>query len=344
MITDDSHITIKDIARELNLAPSTVSMALNDHPRISTETKKRVKALAKKLQYRPNIIARAMVRKRTHLIGLIMTDIMSSFFPEIIQGIEDVVSEQFHSVILCATENNAKRERHYLQLLRQKRVDGIIAVPTLAAENRQLWEQIQEEIPMVSILRHHPENHVPYVIVNNYRGGYIATKHLIDLGHTVIAHLSGPMNIELSKERRQGFIDALEEAKLPVYPNLIKTCRFNVDDGREKTESLLNTKHLPTAIFACSDIVAIGAIQALRHHNIKVPDEMAIVGFDDLFFASFAEVPLTSVAQPKYDIGVRAAKKILKMIEGKPVTNEILEPTMVIRHSTKATEASSQKD
>ena len=310
-------------------------MALNDHPRISEDTKKRVKALAMKLNYRPNIIARAMVRKQTNLIGLIITDIMSSFFPQIIQGIEDIVSKHLYSVILCATENETSRERHYLQLLRQKRVDGIIAVPNLGNKNADLWELLlKQEMPIVSILRRLPVNKSPYVIVDNYRGGYMATRHLIEMGHKKIAHLAGPEMLPLSHARKQGYMDALHESGLGVHKALIKITNFNFNDGYKKTLHLVKSNPEITAIFASADIVAIGAIQAIRQMNLRVPEDIAVIGFDDLFFASFSEVPLSSIAQPKYEIGVRAAQKMLDLLDDKEVESEILEPSIVVRQST----------
>lgn len=328
-------VTIKDLARELNLAPSTISMALNDHPGISSETKKRVKALARKMHYSPNVIARAMVRKRTHLIGVIISDIMSSFFPEIIQGIEDVVSKHFYSIILCTTENNPARERHYLNLLKQKGVDGIIAQPLPGSENLRFWRYLaRHKMPVLFVLQQIPLDNTPFVIVDNYQGGYIATEHLIQRGHRVIAHLAGPRKFELSQERRKGFIDALRTSGLVVYESLIKRTKFNLEDGYKKTLQLLAHKPRPTAIFACSDIVAIGAIHAIREQGLRVPQDVAIIGFDDLFFASFSEVPLSSVAQPKYEIGVRAAEKLLQIIDGKNVESEILKPSIVVRHSS----------
>ncbi|MCD6385946.1 LacI family DNA-binding transcriptional regulator [Candidatus Sumerlaeota bacterium] len=328
-------VTIKDLARALHLAPSTISMALNDHPRISPETKKRVKTLARKMHYSPNVIARAMVRKRTHLIGVIISDIMSSFFPEIIQGIEDVVSEYFYSVILCATENNPARERHYLSLLKQKGVDGIIAQPLPGSKNLRYWQYLtRHKMPVLFILQRLPSDNTPYVIVDNYQGGYIATQHLIECGHRVIAHLAGPRHFKISQERRKGFIEALREAGLVVYESLIKRTRFNFKDGYKKTLELLHHRPRPTAIFACSDIVAIGAIHAIREQGLRVPQDVAIIGFDDLFFASFSEVPLSSIAQPKYEIGMRAAQKLLQLIEGEKVESEILKPSIVVRQSS----------
>ncbi len=311
-------------------------MALNDHPRISSETKKRAKALARKMDYRPNIIARAMVHKRTHLIGVVITDIMSSFFPEIIQGIEDVVSKHYYSVILCATDSNPKREEHYLNLLKQKRVDGIIAEPVPGSHNLKLWKTLfKHNVPTLCILNRLPLNGTHYVIVDNYRGGYLAAQHLMEQGHRIIAHLAGPRNLTISTERRKGFIDGLRKAGVPVYKSLIKTSHFNFEDGYKKTLQLLEHEPMPTAIFACSDIVAVGAVHAIRERNLRVPDDIAVIGFDDLFFTSFSEVPLSSIAQPKYEIGVKAGEKILQLIEGQEVENEVLQPNPVIRKSSK---------
>lgn len=334
-MTEQAHITIKELARSLNIAPSTVSMALNDHPHISPETKRRVKALARKLNYRPNLIARAMVRKCTNLIGVIISDIRSSFFPEIIQGIEDVISQELYSAIICATENNAERERHYLSLLRQKRVDGIIAEPIITKKNLDLWDSLlRQKFPIVFILRQLPLPQIPFVIVDNYLGGYIATQHLIQLGHSRIGHLAGPSTFDESRKRRKGFITALKDAGLSLDKNLIRVTNFNLEAGYQKTLELLSTQPLPTAIFACSDIVAIGALKAIRQMKLRVPEDIALIGFDDLFFASFAEVPLSSVAQPKYEIGVKSANKLLTIINGGDAESEILKPQIVIRQSS----------
>jgi LacI family transcriptional regulator len=327
-------VTIKDIARALGLAPSTVSMALNDHPRISTKTKQRVKATARKLRYRPNLIARAMVRKQTHLIGLIVTDIMSSFFPQIIQGIEDIISKRFYSAILCATNDESRREREYLTLMREKRVDGIIAEPAHGQTNLRLWREVMtRKIPLVSILRRLPVDDTVYVGVDNFKGGYIATRHLIQQGHETIGHLAGPESLQVSADRCEGFMAALREKGLGVYEQLIIATRFNWEEGYRAMRQMLERKPRPTGVFCASDIVAIGASYAIRESGLRVPQDIALVGFDDLFFASIAEVPLTTVAQPKYELGVLAAKKLQAIMQGKTTKSAVLEPHLVIRNS-----------
>lgn len=329
-----SSVTIKDIARVLAVAPSTVSMALNDHPRISQTTKRRVKAIARKLHYRPSLIARAMVRKQTHLIGLIVTDIMSSFFPQIIQGIEDVISKRFYSAILCATNDEARREREYLTLLREKRVDGIIAEPAGGPRNLRLWRELAaRKIPLVAILRRLPADDMIYVGVDNFKGGYIAAQHLIQRGHEIIGHLAGPRSLQISTDRCEGFMAALQENGLGVHKQLIIAAKFNWEAGYRAMGEMLRRQPRPTAVFCASDIVAIGASYAIRESGLRVPGDIALVGFDDLFFASFAEVPLTTVAQPKYELGALAAKKLQALMQGKTTKSAVLEPRLVIRDS-----------
>lgn len=327
-------VTIKDIARTLMVAPSTVSMALNDHPRISEKTKRRVKAIARKLRYRPNLIARAMVHKQTHLIGLIVTDIMSSFFPQIIQGIEDVISKRFYSAILCATNDEGRREREYLTLLAEKRVDGIIAEPVGGQTNLRLWRDVAaRKIPLVAILRRLPADDTVYVGVDNFKGGYIATRHLIQQGHEIIGHLAGPKSLRISTDRCEGFMAALRDKGLGVYKRLIIAARFNWEAGYRAMREMLEQRPPPTAVFCASDIVAIGASYAIRESGLRVPADIALVGFDDLFFASIAEVPLTTIAQPKYELGVLAAKKLRVLMQGKATKSAVLEPRLVIRES-----------
>lgn len=328
-------ITIKDLAKLLNLAPSTVSMALNNNPKINKDTRKKISDLAKKLNYRPNIIARAMVRKKTHLVGVMITDIMSSFFPQVIQGIEDAISEQYYSALLCSTSIDYNKEKYYLNLLRQKRVDGILADPLEGKENTSTWKQIDEtKIPLVNILNKPQTEHGVYVGVDNFKGGLLAGHHLIESGRKIIAHLEGPKNLEISRQRKYGLLKALNDNNIEVYEGLfIETPNFSWQAGYQGMSELLKRKPKPEAVFCSSDITAIGASFAIRESGLKVPDDIAIIGFDDLFISAIAEIPLTTIAQPKYDLGKIAGRKILALIEGKEVKSEILEPKLIVRCS-----------
>ena len=327
-------VTIKDLAKLLKVSPSTVSMCLNDNPHVSERTKVRVKSLARKLHYHPSLIARAMVHKKTQLVGLIISDIMSSFFPQIIQGIEDVVSEEKYSVILCPTNGDPAREREYLTLLRDKRVDGIIADPVETRDNTELWQDIMDrKVPLVAILNEPPVENVCYIGVDNVKGGYLATEHLVKNGHKIIGHLAGPRRFHISQDRLKGFKMALAKNSLPSYENLILETTFDWEAGYNNMRILLQMSPRATAVFCAGDIIAIGASYALRQSGFRVPEDFAIIGFDDLFLASIAEVPLTTVAQPKYNLGALSARKLLTMISGGKANGEILQPFLTIRNS-----------
>jgi len=327
-------VTIKDIARLLKVSPATVSMALNNNLRVSERTRARVKNLAKKLHYHPSLIARAMVHKKTQLVGLIISDIMSSFFPQIIQGIEDIVSEEKYSAIICPTNGDPARERDYLCLLRDKRVDGIIADPVETKDNSELWQDIMDRnVPLVAILNQPPVGNACYIGVDNVKGGYLATEHLIRNGHKIIGHLAGPQRFHISQDRLKGFRMALKKYSLPSYENLILETTFDWEAGYNNMRILLQMSPQPTAVFCAGDIIAIGASYALRQSGFRVPEDIAIIGFDDLFLASIAEVPLTTVAQPKYNLGALAGRKLLTLISGEKAKGEILQPTLTIRNS-----------
>lgn len=327
-------LTIKDLARLLNLAPSTVSMALNNNPKINKETRKKVHELAKKLNYRPNLIARAMVRKKTQLVGLVITDIMSSFFPQVIQGIEDDISEHDYSAILCPTELEIEKENYYLNMLKQKRVDGIIADQIDTLENREIWNSIKEaKMPLVFMLTQPLLEKAIFVGVDNLRGGWLAGEHLIKAGRKRIAHLQGPQHLKISERRREGFINSLADHGLKLDKSYLVESQYTWQSGYNSMKELLKNKIIPDAVFCASDIIAIGASYAIREKGLKVPDDIAIVGFDDLFIAAIAEVPLTTIAQPKYELGKIAASKLLALMDGKKVKSEILEPKLIVRCS-----------
>ena len=327
-------VTIKDLAKSLNVSASTISMALNDNPRVSEKTKKAVHDLAKKMHYHPNLIARAMVKKRTSLIGLIISDIMSSFFPQIIQGIEDLLTAQAYSIIVCSTNNDAGRERDYLRMLREKRVDGIIADTVESDENKDLWEDIvARKVPAVTILSIPPIKGLCNIKVDNIMGGFLATEHLIKTGHQIIGHLAGPERFQISRDRLKGYKMALKKYNMPSSENIILETTFDWEAGYNNMRLLLQTKPRPTAVFCAGDIIAIGASYALRQSGFHVPNDVAIMGYDDLFIASIAEVPLTTVAQPKYHLGSLAAKKLLSLINNEKVESEVLQPTLTIRNS-----------
>jgi LacI family transcriptional regulator len=327
-------VTIKHIAKEAKVSHTTVSRVFHQDPRISDSTKKRVLQIAKQLNYRPNIMARGLVKQQTYLIGLIVPDIMSSFFPEIIQGIEEVAAKEGYSIILCTSENDADREIKYTDLLLSKGVDGLIICPVFGSDVIDLDEIIsRDKKPVVYIGSPVSGTNGYFVSVQEEKIGYIATKHLLQLGHRNIVHLAGNPHVMLSRQRLKGFQKALKEFGLSSDGDKIVQSGFTVSAGAEAMTRVLKRKLRPSAIYAVCDTAAIGAIQVIRQMNLAIPQDIAIVGTDDLNFVELMEVPLTTVSQPKYQMGAIAAGKLLQNIAGKPIKNTILETKLIIRDS-----------
>lgn len=334
MVKKRAHVTLKEIAEELNLAPSTVSMALNNHPMIKDETRQMVQAHARKVNYFPNLAARAMVKGKTLLVGLIISNIQSSFFPEIIQGIEDVLVEEGYSVILCPTNDIAEREKYYINLVRQKGVDGIICETPPEVPNRAEWVNVVGARPVLFILRKPGIAGASSLTVNNRKGAELATQHLIDLGHRRIAHMAGPQFLDICRDRLAGYTETLKKAGLSPEDSLIfQAGDFAYETGYKAMAQFLDHAKPPTAVFCASDITALGGLHCARERGLRVPEDISFVGFDDLPIAAIAEVPLTTIAQPKDQLGRMAADKLLRLIAGGKVQSKILAPALVPRAS-----------
>ena len=261
-------VTLKNIAERTGFALSTISMALNDHPDINVETKRIVRQMADELNYRPHPAARALARKKTALIGLVIQNVMSSFYPEIIQGVEDVALQNSLSTILCGTNERTDKEVDYLSVLLDRRVDGIILEPHAGQQDRRLIEEIRyHNIPLVTILLRYPDIDFPYVVVDNEQGAYEATRYLIQKGHRCIGHLEGPSNADTSHARLKGYQRALQEAGIEIKPEWICRCEFNPDSGRQGMAHLLQESDQITAVFAASDSIAMGAVSELQHRG-----------------------------------------------------------------------------
>ncbi len=336
-------VTVRDIANKLGLSHPTVSRALNDHPRISDETKKRVREMARKMNYRPNIMARGLCSQRTSLIGLVIRDIRSSFHAEIIAGVQDILDQHGYSIILCSSSLDTDHERKHLQIVVDKQVEGIIYAPVYGDQsNADLINSFHAEgIPIVLISFSKLKVKMPCIKVNNNMGGYLATRHLIDLGHQRICYVTYSIDEALHKEpgldenadRFRGYQRAMEEAGLEKYISLVQENTFGKD--REVALRIKSHEINPTAAFIFSDEISVGVMKSASAHCIKIPRDLSIVGFDDLSYASMVYPSLTTIAQPKYEIGVYAAQRIIALIEGKEALEElVLEPELVIRHST----------
>ena len=331
-------VTIKDIARQLNISPATVSRALKDHPDISKRTKKAVVELAASLNYQPNSIALSLRSKRTYTIGVIVPEIIHFFFSSAISGIEDIAYQAGYNVIICQSNESYEREVANVNTLINNRVDGILISVSKNTEDSSHLKRITDlGIPLIFFDRVCDDIEAHKVIVEDERGAYLAVKHLIDKGYKKIAHLAGPETLIISKNRKQGYLRALKEHNIEIDESLLMVAD-NKEAGINAMKKLLARQDKPDAIFSVNDNAAIGALQVIKNAGYKVPEEIALIGFsDDQKITSLVEPHLSSIAQPAFQIGQMAGKLFLKQIENpEPEKFEkvVLDTQLIVRASS----------
>ena len=323
-----NQVTIKDIARELGISPSTVSRALKDHPDISSETKKAVNELADRLNYQPNIVALSLRQKKTNTIGVVIPEIVNTFFSTVISGIEDVAYEAGYNVILAQSNESYQREVTDMKALFNSRVDGMLLSLSRETTNFDHIESIiSKGVPIVLYDRFYSNPNMSKVVVDDYVGAKEAVLHLIEQGCKRIAHLEGAPNLIISKDRLRGYQDALSESNLEIRENYTIVCPSNsFEEGQRASQKLLSLPHPPDAIFASNDPMAMGAILAIKEKGLSIPDDVAVVGFSNYFFAQITDPSLTSVDQPGFEMGQEAARLLIRQIEAKDRDQEDLAP------------------
>lgn len=304
--------TIYDVAQEANVSISTVSHVLNNTRFVSEETKARVLEAVDKLGYRPSSLARAMVRQETRTIALIVPDNVNPFFAELARGIEDYGFGRGYNVFLCNSDRRIEKELAYLGMLISKRIDGLIYM-TVGISIDQIKPLIDHNIPIV-VLDFEYEG-IDSILLGNFQGGYDATRYLIDLGHRSIACISGP-DVTLSYERVRGYERALQEAGLLADKALILCGNWTYQSGMDAAAHLLESGAPPTAIFACNDMMGIGVLSFLHKQGVKVPEDISVVGFDNIGLSGFVYPPLTTLATPIPEIGQRLCQLLLDRING----------------------------
>lgn len=331
--------TIKDIAKATGFSPATVSLVLNhkDH-RIPQKTRDTVLQAAKELNYRPNRMAASLVTKKSRTIGLILPDITNSFFSEIAAAVEQECSGADYSVILCSTNDVPEQDVRYVNLLLERNVDGVLfamAVNSQANCADECLALLQEAGAATVLLdREWKTDSTVNVTSNNEEGGYLACRHLLDLGHTRIGCITGPMGTQSAQKRLYGYIRALQEDGIAFDPALVLEGDYHTGSGYALTEKLLEQG--VTAIFAANDMMAMGVYKKLRELKLKIPRDVSVVGYDNLTFAELMEVPLTTVSQPAREMGITASKKLLQMLEGNTEQSEVYTPRLEARASTAA--------
>lgn len=334
-------VTIVDLARELQISPSTVSRALRNHPAIKDETKNIVQALAKKMGYQPNTLALSLLNKKTNNIGIVVPEITSYFFSSIICGIQDVLDQEGQHAIISQSNESWETEKKGVEALLSSRVDGFLISSTFNTHDYSHFLKLQQNnIPVVMFDRDCEVENVNKVLVDDYNGACQAVEHLINQGCKRIAHISGPKKLSIAEHRKKGYIDTLKKYDLPIEEELIvESSFFQMEDGIEPMKKLLGLKDRPDGIFCINDGTAIGALSVLRERDIKVPDDIVLIGFDNDPFSSFSYPTLSTIDQPTYEIGMLAARILLKTIntpvEKREVRTEILKPELIVRDSSK---------
>lgn len=333
------NVTIKDIAKELGVSPSTVSRALKDHPDISTETKRQVKELVEKLKYKPNAVALSLRNRKTNIIGIIVPEMVHHFFSSVISGIEESAMAAGYNVMIFQSNESYDREVLNVQSLISSRVDG--ALVSISKESKKFGhfrEFMDNDTPLVFFDRAPEELDSDRVIVDDFGGALDATEYLIKTGCKRIAHFAAPQHLQIGYKRQRGYITALEKNGIKVDDELIVKCDTHAE-AIEITPKIMNLPNPPDAIFTVNDMTATGVLKALKRMNLKVPDDVSVIGFTDGLVSTVTDPPLTTISQHGFEMGKIAAEILLKRInEGTdlkdPVT-EVIKTDLIVRESTR---------
>jgi LacI family transcriptional regulator len=329
--------TIKDIARMANVSHTTVSRALNNKSRIKNATKEKILSIARDLNYRPNFIARSLVMRKTKTLGLVITTIANPFYTELSQGIETTAISLGYNIILCSTNYDLSVEKQYIDMLRSKGVDGIIFTSAHMGDPNIIG-LAEEGFPMILVNRRTYDpivrEKVDYIGVDNISGGFLAVEHLIKLGHVRIGVIGGSSESSVGFERLEGGKKALTAYGLEVIGDYFLEGDFLKGSGYRGGKGFLKMNRPPTAIFATNDYMALGTYQAIVEEGRKIPDDIALIGFNNIEFTSIKGIELTTIGQKKYEMGALAVKTLVERIEGRkvgPSKEIVLEPELIVR-------------
>ncbi|HFG2071972.1 TPA: substrate-binding domain-containing protein [Vibrio cholerae] len=329
--------TMKDIARLAGVSTSTVSHVINKSRFVSDEIAERVNNAAQQLNYAPSALARSLKMNRTKTIGMLVTTSTNPFFGEVVKGVERSCYHQGYNLILCNTEGDNQRMKASINTLLQKRVDGLLLMcSTLEGERLDVFDRYPD-IPIV-VMDWGPILFASDKIQDNsLQGGYMAAKHLIECGHKEIGCITGPLIRHQAQMRYEGYKRALAEAEIAINPDWIVESDFECEGGYQAFEKLYERGKLPSALFVSNDMMAMGVIQAASQRGLRVPDDLSLIGYDDVHIAKFMTPALTTIHQPKYRLGKAAVDTLLYRLENPDTTAQVvqLEPTLVVRNSVR---------
>ncbi|WP_112082065.1 substrate-binding domain-containing protein [Haemophilus influenzae] len=325
--------TMKDIARLAQVSTSTVSHVINGSRFVSDEIREKVMRIVAELNYTPSAVARSLKVRETKTIGLLVTATNNPFFAEVMAGVEQYCQQHQYNLIIAATGGDAKRLQQNLQTLMHKQVDGLLL---MCGDSRfQADIELAISLPLVVMDWWFTELNADKILENSALGGYLATKALIDAGHRKIGIITGNLKKSVAQNRLQGYKNALSEAKIALNPHWIVESHFDFEGGVLGIQSLLTQSSRPTAVFCCSDTIAVGAYQAIQQQSLRIPQDLSIIGYDDIELARYLSPPLSTICQPKAELGKLAVEALLQRIKN-PNENYrtlVLEPTCILRGS-----------
>jgi LacI family transcriptional regulator, repressor for deo operon, udp, cdd, tsx, nupC, and nupG len=327
-------VTIQEVAKAANVSVATVSRVLNNSPSVNQKTRESVQAVIEKLNYRPNLLGRNLRRSETRMILVLLPSISNPFYSKIVRGIEDVAHKNSYNIMLCNTNSDPKKERVYIDLLQNRLADGMILMAS--SLNKNELSEIGTKFPAVQCCEYKEGAKISHISIDNVSAAYKVVKHLISLGHKRIGIVSNKNSYVSSTQREEGYKKALKDNNIEVDCGLIKYGDYSFRSGMMAGKDFLEMKDKPTAIFAISDMMAIGVIKELKNNGIKVPEDIAVAGFDNISMASMYDPALTTISQHQYDLGGTSMELLLKQIRGemKEPQDIILEYELIIREST----------
>jgi LacI family transcriptional regulator len=326
--------TLKEVAQLSGVSTATVSNALNETKYVSNEVRDKINAAIKELNYQPNIVAKSLRLQESRIIGVLISDVANPFFSIVVRGIEEELAKSNYSILLCNTESSLEKERKYLEVMIGKRVDGLIV--SSAGNTGDYFRSLDKTgVPIVFLNRCPEFMNSDVIMTNNIQGAYSATEHLIRHGYGKIAIITGPFSISTGKDRLIGYKRALEDYGIVESGHLVKEGLFNIESGYDKMKELMEQETKPDAVFISNNSMTLGAYKYLKETGIRIPDQVAVLGYDDPDWAEIVEPPITTVRQPAYQLGVQAANLMVGRINEKQVKREIMymDTALIIRRS-----------
>ncbi|MBL7968182.1 MAG: LacI family DNA-binding transcriptional regulator [Prolixibacteraceae bacterium] len=331
------HISLKDLAQQIGVSISTVSRALNNHPDISPEVTQKIQKLAAEMNYTPNPLAMGLLKQATRMIGVIVPDLVTHFYSSIISGIEQVAEEKGYYILIASSNENLQKEIKAVENLLKTRVEGLIVCLSQETKTFVHFDRlINNNIPLVFFDRVCRTGEVPSVVVDNVHAAKKITRHFYQNGCRRIAYIAGPDHLNISKERTNGYLEGLKSCKLDFRPELLEKCNLSTSEAIKATARLLDLPERPDAIFGINDTVVFAAMKEIKRRGLRIPEDVALVGFTDEFHSTVVDPPLTSITHPTFEIGQEAARLFFEQVENSGFASRqvVMQTRLIVRKSS----------